>query len=61
VEPPEHNEVISTDCVGDFVKDLNKELDVFRVTFNRRVTYFAAYQNVSDSVCHPPVLHSNLC
>jgi E3 ubiquitin-protein ligase SHPRH len=35
---------------GDFVDKLNKELDVFRVTFNRRVTYFAAYQNVSDSV-----------
>lgn len=26
---------------------------MFRVTFNRRVTYFAAYQNVSDSVRCP--------
>jgi E3 ubiquitin-protein ligase SHPRH len=41
---------IFTDQVGEKVDDLNKELDYFRTTFNRRVQYFAAYQIVSDSV-----------
>ena len=41
---------ICTDQVGEKVDDLNKELDYFRTTFNRRVQYFAAYQIVSDSV-----------
>jgi hypothetical protein len=39
-----------TEQVGEKVDDLNKELDYFRTTFNRRVQYFAAYQIVSDSV-----------
>lgn len=36
---------------AEYVKALNKELEVFRATFNRRVVYFAALQEVSDSVC----------
>lgn len=34
---------------------LNKELDLFRQTFNRRVIYFAALQEISDSVSAPVV------
>lgn len=30
--------------------ELNKELDLFRKTFNKRVKYFAALQEISDSV-----------
>ena len=41
----------SVDQVGKKVEDLNKELEIFRAAFNRRVQYFAAYQIVSDSVC----------
>ena len=38
------------DSLGDHIDNLNKELDVFRATFNRRVIYFAALQDLSDSV-----------
>jgi len=41
---------LAADDSGEKVDDLNKELDYFRTTFNRRVQYFAAYQIVSDSV-----------
>ncbi|WVR04446.1 hypothetical protein IAU60_001449 [Kwoniella sp. DSM 27419] len=37
----------------ELVDKLNKELDVFRVTFNQRVKYFAALQEISDSVAAP--------
>jgi E3 ubiquitin-protein ligase SHPRH len=40
------------DSSAEYIDKLNKELEVFRATFNRRVSYFAAYQIVSDSVCH---------
>jgi len=40
----------AADDAGEKIDDLNKELDYFRTTFNRRVQYFAAYQIVSDSV-----------
>jgi E3 ubiquitin-protein ligase SHPRH len=43
---------MSADKIGEKVDDLNKELDLFRATFNRRVQYFAAYQIVSDSVSY---------
>lgn len=38
---------------SDYVEKLNKELGVFRATFNRRVVYFAALQEISDSVSAP--------
>ncbi|ORY26908.1 SNF2 family N-terminal domain-domain-containing protein [Naematelia encephala] len=38
---------------SEYVDSLNKELDLFRKTFNRRVTYFAALQEISDSVAAP--------
>lgn len=44
----------AADDIGEKVDDLNKELDYFRTTFNRRVQYFAAYQIVSDSVSSAP-------
>jgi E3 ubiquitin-protein ligase SHPRH len=44
------NFVVAAHETGEKVDDLNKELDYFRTTFNRRVQYFAAYQIVSDSV-----------
>jgi len=44
----------AADDIGEKVDDLNKELDYFRTTFNRRVQYFAAYQIVSDSVSSVP-------
>ncbi|WRT65006.1 uncharacterized protein IL334_001947 [Kwoniella shivajii] len=37
----------------EYVDKLNKELDMFRVTFNKRVKYFAALQEISDSVATP--------
>jgi hypothetical protein len=30
---------------------LSKELEVFRAIFNKRVKYFSALQEISDSVC----------
>lgn len=39
--------------VAEYVDDLNKELDMFRKIFNRRVVYFAALQEISDSVKLP--------
>ncbi|WWD22075.1 hypothetical protein CI109_106564 [Kwoniella shandongensis] len=36
-----------------FTSNLNKELDLLRATFNRRVVYFAALQEISDSVSAP--------
>jgi hypothetical protein len=38
------------DWTADYVDSLNKELDMFRDLFNRRVKYFAALQEISDSV-----------
>ncbi|TXT06109.1 hypothetical protein VHUM_03582 [Vanrija humicola] len=38
---------------SELVEKLNKELDLFRVAFNKRVVYFAALQEVSDSVAAP--------
>lgn len=38
------------DCVAERVDGLNKELDMFRKMFNRRVVYFAALQEISDTV-----------
>ncbi|WVQ84030.1 hypothetical protein IAT38_006175 [Cryptococcus sp. DSM 104549] len=38
---------------SEYVEKLNKELDLFRATFNRRVQYFAALQEISDSVSAP--------
>ncbi|WVQ97832.1 hypothetical protein IAU59_004947 [Kwoniella sp. CBS 9459] len=35
---------------SEFIELLNKELDMFRATFNRRVLYFAALQEISDLV-----------
>ncbi|OCF41195.1 hypothetical protein I317_05025 [Kwoniella heveanensis CBS 569] len=35
---------------AECIESLNKELDMFRATFNRRVVYFAALQEISDSV-----------
>ncbi|KAL7424578.1 hypothetical protein Q5752_000262 [Cryptotrichosporon argae] len=32
------------------LEKLNKELDLFRATYNRRIVYFAALQEISDSV-----------
>ncbi|OXB37227.1 E3 ubiquitin-protein ligase SHPRH [Cryptococcus neoformans] len=37
----------------ELVEKLNKELDMFRATFNRRVVYFASLQEISDSVTAP--------
>jgi hypothetical protein len=34
----------------EHLTELNKELDLFRKTFNKRVKYFAALQEISDSV-----------
>lgn len=53
--------MIMADFVADHVDNLNKELDVFRKIFNRRVVYFAALQEISDSVCVfdiPPMVPS---
>lgn len=36
--------------LAELVEKLNKELDMFRATFNRRVVYFASLQEISDSV-----------
>ncbi|WWC67711.1 uncharacterized protein I206_101623 [Kwoniella pini CBS 10737] len=36
-----------------YVEKLNKELDLFQNTFNKRVKYFAALQEISDSVSAP--------
>ncbi|KAK8846763.1 hypothetical protein IAR55_005851 [Kwoniella newhampshirensis] len=41
------------DLNAEYVEKLNKELDLFRATFNRRVRYFAALQEISDSVTAP--------
>ncbi|WVF70051.1 hypothetical protein IAT40_004838 [Kwoniella sp. CBS 6097] len=38
---------------SEYIESLNKELDMFRATFNRRVIYFAALQEISDSVSVP--------
>ncbi|KAL1409743.1 hypothetical protein Q8F55_003740 [Vanrija albida] len=38
---------------SELVEKLNKELDLFRVAFNKRVVYFAALQEISDSVATP--------
>nr|ODN87625.1 hypothetical protein L203_03405 [Cryptococcus depauperatus CBS 7841] len=38
---------------NEYLEKLDKELDVFRTIFNRRVTYFAALQEISDSVSAP--------
>ena len=38
------------DHVAEHIDNLNKELDVFKKIFNRRVVYFAALQEISDSV-----------
>ncbi|EIW68737.1 hypothetical protein TREMEDRAFT_71902 [Tremella mesenterica DSM 1558] len=35
------------------LEKLNKEIDLFRQTFNKRVIYFAALQEISDSVSAP--------
>ncbi|WVQ69001.1 uncharacterized protein L199_007213 [Kwoniella botswanensis] len=37
----------------EYVDKLNEELDLFQATFNRRVKYFAALQEISDSVTAP--------
>ena len=39
--------------VGEYVKDLLKELEVFRATFNRRLVYFKSLQEISDLVTPP--------
>ncbi|WVQ76787.1 hypothetical protein IAR50_006461 [Cryptococcus sp. DSM 104548] len=38
---------------GDNLEKLDKELDLFRQAFNRRVKYFASLQELSDSVASP--------
>ncbi|WWC87137.1 uncharacterized protein L201_002023 [Kwoniella dendrophila CBS 6074] len=38
---------------AEYVDKLDKELDLFQATFNRRVKYFAALQEISDSVTAP--------
>jgi E3 ubiquitin-protein ligase SHPRH len=38
------------DDPAEHVEKLNKELETFRTTFNKRVKYFAALQEISDSV-----------
>ncbi len=38
---------------------LSKELDTFRAVFNKRVAYYAALQEISDSVSS--ALHFLLC
>lgn len=38
---------------AEHIKSLEKELESFRATFNRRVVYFAALQEISDSVSAP--------
>ncbi|ODO03141.1 hypothetical protein I350_05986 [Cryptococcus amylolentus CBS 6273] len=38
---------------GDNLEKLDKELDLFRQAFNRRVKYFASLQELSDSVAVP--------
>ena len=43
--------VFLANSIADYVDNLNKELDMFRKIFNRRVIYFAALQEISDSVC----------
>lgn len=37
----------------EMISKLNKELDLFRATYNKRVVYFAALQEISDSVAAP--------
>lgn len=39
---------------SEMITKLNKELDLFGATYNRRVTYFASLQEISDSV-RPPM------
>jgi E3 ubiquitin-protein ligase SHPRH len=38
---------------SDYLEKLNKELDLFRATYNKRVTYYACLQEISDSVAPP--------
>nr|XP_019047438.1 E3 ubiquitin-protein ligase SHPRH [Kwoniella bestiolae CBS 10118]OCF26368.1 E3 ubiquitin-protein ligase SHPRH [Kwoniella bestiolae CBS 10118] len=62
--PNRHEEVLIAQRMGsmlkgyiqkqtEYVEKLNKELDLFQATFNRRVKYFAALQEISDSVTAP--------
>ncbi|WWC59243.1 uncharacterized protein I303_101793 [Kwoniella dejecticola CBS 10117] len=44
----------------DYVDGLNKELDLFQNTFNKRVKYFAALQEISDSVAAPELKRKTL-
>jgi len=41
----------------EYLEKLVKELDRLRATFNKRVTYFAALQEISDTVAVPEFTH----